>query len=493
MPGKYKPQRYPATPKLNGRHRQIASRFTYGITQPVVASVKQAGGGLPWARQQIAHAYSDVAGDLAKSDWWPSQHDDAQQVWKNQTSGMRGSWEVMWDYSRRLMIRRMLSENQLLEIMTEFWEGHLHVACNSDPQSFWRVSYGDVIRKHALGRFDEMLKEAALHPAMLLYLDAGVSTKAHPNENLGRELLELHTVGVGHYTEDDVKNASRILTGYKIDMWNTWAFKYSPDDHWTGAVQVGDFSDPNSNADGQQVALDMIHYLAHRPETAQRIALKLCYKFVGDDPSDELVNTLAQTYLANDTDIVPVILRLLRSREFNRSRDNKLRDPAEDLVAAWRAIGATMAAPSTDADAANDMIWQVGAIGLMPMAWPTPDGQPLTNGAWASPRRAMASMQSHWNLAGGWWPTSGVTYKPRASWAPEPSDAVEGPITFGQLVDHMARLVHGKPSTQSVLKACSKAAQVPPDEKITTGHRAVGSRLPYVLATLLDHPTFYSR
>ncbi len=135
--------------------------------------------------------------------------------------------------------------------MTEFWEGMLHVPVSGDAHFTWRVDYGDTIRRHALGRFDQMLVETTTHPAMLIFLSAATSTKRAPNENLGRELLELHTLGAGNYSEDDVKASSRILTGWHVDLWKTWAASYVEEDHWTGTVQVRGFRDRNRKADGR--------------------------------------------------------------------------------------------------------------------------------------------------------------------------------------------------------------------------------------------------
>ena len=95
----------------------------------------------------------------------------------------------------------------------------LHVPVSGDAHFTWRVDYGDTIRKHALGRFDQLLAATTTHPAMLIFLSAATSTKRAPNENLGRELLELHTLGAGNYDEDDVKASARILTGYHVDLW----------------------------------------------------------------------------------------------------------------------------------------------------------------------------------------------------------------------------------------------------------------------------------
>ena len=130
---------------------------------------------------------------------------------------------------------------------------------------------------------------------MLMFLGNAGSTKAHPNENLGRELLELHTVGIGNYTEEDVKNSARILTGHRADLYKTWEPYYSAKDHWTGPVQVMGFRHPNADADGRAVTDAYLSYLAHHPATARRIATKLVKAFVADAVPTTLVDRLAES------------------------------------------------------------------------------------------------------------------------------------------------------------------------------------------------------
>ncbi len=135
-------------------------------------------------------------------------------LWQRQINEVEGGWEVMEGYQRWTLLRRMRSNRQVHEMMTEFWLHHLNVPVNGDAAFTYRTSYDRAVRDHALGRFEDLLHATITHPAMGIYLDNAVSTKAHPNENLGRELLELHTVGRGSYGEDDVKNSARILTGW---------------------------------------------------------------------------------------------------------------------------------------------------------------------------------------------------------------------------------------------------------------------------------------
>ena len=481
----YKPGRYHKTAVLPAGDRLLASRFSYGITPDLLDQVSAAGGARAWWDQQIADA--DPAAAAGDADWWPNQHYDAATIWQRQQAGVEGSWEVMFDYSRRLMARRLTTRQQVLEVMTEFWEGHFHVPVTADQPAFWRAPYGELIRQNALGRFEDLLQSTIVHPAMLLYLDAATSTKTNPNENLGRELLELHTVGVGHYTEDDVKAAARILTGWSVAAWQTWNATYRAVDHWIGAVTVGSFTAANPLADGRQVTRDLLTYLAHHPDTAQRVARKLAIKFVSDTPTDALVNRLAQVYLAHDTAIVPVLEALVDSAEFKASAGRKTRDPAEDLVASYRVIGADVGAPTTDNSAVNTMLWQADQIGLAPMSWPTPDGQPLDNQAWASPSRVLASMQVHWSLAGGWWPTQDISYVTPEEWLPQPR------ITFRKLVDHMSRRIHGRTSSAALLKVCCTAAACKPGEVITADHGLIKWGFPRLLGAFLDHPYHYER
>ena len=486
MPTTYAPGRYPGTPVLGSKSRHLVSRFSYGVTPALAREVKAAGSAAAWFRAQLAAGADGVAED-GVADWYPDLHLGPAALWKRQVTEVRGGWEVMWDYSRRLLMRRATSPRQVLEVMTEFWEAHLHVPAIGDAQFTWRASYGDVIRRHALGRFDEMLVEAVVHPAMLLFLDAAESTKEHPNENLGRELLELHTVGVGAYTEDDVKASARILTGWHVDSWRSWKASYVADDHWTGPVRVMDFGDANAGADGQELTRRYLTYLAHHPSTARRIARKLAVKFVRDDPSTELVESLAQVYLDHDTAIVPVLLKLVASADFKSSVGAKLRDPSEDVVATHRSLGTVVSPPTDDDSAANSIIWQTDEVGLIPMTWPRPDGQPIDNAPWASPARALASMSVHWAMSGGWWPDQGIDYRTPEEWLPQES------VSFRDLVDHLSRTLHGRPSDAGLLEAMCLATDTGPRETVTSEHDVVRWQFHRLLGAMLDHPHHYER
>ena len=219
----YRPARHRGAPLLPPSRpvagRPLLLRPHPGARTPGARSAAVARAWFEW--QLAPGAIDDPAADDLAS-WWPGLAFEGAAAWDRQTREVEPGWELMHNYQRWLLQRRMVTTRQVHEVMTEFWEHHLHVPATGDAPFVYRKRYGDTIRSHALGRFDEMLRAAITQPAMLLFLDQAVSTKAAPNENLARELLELHTVGRGNHTEDDVKNVARVLTGWKVDRWRTW-------------------------------------------------------------------------------------------------------------------------------------------------------------------------------------------------------------------------------------------------------------------------------
>ena len=483
----YKPGRFRRKRLLPAQGRLVVGRFSYGITPSLARQVQQQGGWAEWFEQQLRpETVPDP--DVNEIDtWWPSLTYGPEELWNRSRNGGARGWQVMLDYERWILARRMRTQRQLLEVMTEFWENHFNVPALGNDHFVHRVAYGADIRAQALGKFSDLLLTTATHPAMLIYLDNAVSTDRHPNENLGRELLELHTVGRGNYGEDDVKSSARILTGWTVDLRNTWAPRYSSSIHWTGPVKVMGFADPNVGSDGRDLTRRYLDYLAHHPATAQRIARRLATKFVRDDPPQALVDRLAKVYLASDTAIVPVLRALIASPEFAGSRGAKVRDPGEDLVATYRALGVQLVRPSSSQDAANQMLWQVENIGIKPFDWARPDGQPIDNESWSSPSRLLGSMETHYALSGTWWPKQGADYRAHRSWLPRRR------ITFHKLVDHLAQQLLHTPSNRALLRACCEAVDVRPRERITVDHKVVKYLMPRLLTTFLDSPYFLSR
>jgi uncharacterized protein (DUF1800 family) len=372
--------------------------------------------------------------------------------------------------------------------MTDFWENHFHVPVIGEGHMAFRIPYGKEIRARALGKFSDLLATCVLHPAMGVHLDNADSTRKAPNENLGRELLELHTVGrEAGYTESDVRNSAYLLTGYRATVWQGIRVWYDPDSHWTGPVRVLGFSDANADPDGRAATRRYLDYLAHHPSTARRVCRKLAVRFVCDNPSAALVSHLARVYLANDTAIRPVLSALVASAEFRNAPRSKMRTPEEDVVATYKALGVGVRRPTHKESATMAMIWSSSDIGMAPLTWPRPDGRPDHAAGWSSPGRMLASFDVHWGLAGGWWPNRDVSHRSARSRLPRPR------IRFDQFVDHLSCTILGVPASATMLKACCEATATSRRAVITAAHPVVKWRMPYLLATLLDSPVHLTR
>ena len=197
------------------------------------------------------------------------------------------------------ILRAVYSRRQLQERMVEFWSDHFNIyAFKGQGPQFKVVDDHETIRAHALGKFRDLLGASARSAAMLGYLDNTSNRKGVPNENYARELMELHTLGVhGGYTQRDVKEVARCLTGWTTEKhWHRGRFLFDPDAHDNGAKQVlGLTIAPGGGVtDGERV-LDM---LAGHPSTARHLARKLCVHFLGDAP-DAWVSRLAGDIFAD--------------------------------------------------------------------------------------------------------------------------------------------------------------------------------------------------
>ncbi len=486
-PGKGGSKGAPTGAMLRGRERHLVQRFSYGLTPPLASAVRANGGADAWFERQLTRpgSFADSAAGATRR-WFRDLDRSPSELWQRQAKEIRGGWEVMDDYGRWLLVRRIMTNRPVHEKMTEFWESMLHVPVTGDAQFTWRVRYGDAIRTHALGRFDQLLAATVTHPAMLIHLDAASSTKKAPNENLGRELLELFTLGAGNFTEDDVKASSRILTGYRVDMWKTWAASYGSEDHWRGTVKVRGFKHSNRKPDGRGVVKEYLRYLAHHPDTAHRVCERLATKFVQQDPPAGLVRRLAKVYLAHDTAIVPVLRALVASREFRVAADAKTRDPGEDVVATYRAIGARIKKPTGDKSAANVILWQANSVGLTPHGWPRPDGTPVTDDVWSSPARMLASFDLHWAVSGGWWPTAQISYRTATDWVPKKG------LKFRDLVDALSKDLLHLPASNRLLETCSRATGCRAGELIDRDHAVAQWDWPRLMTAVLDSPDHFT-
>ena len=309
--------------------------------------------------------------------------------------------------------RAVASNRQLLEVMTDFWENHFNIYVRKGaPEPYYLADYDRTIREHALGKFRDLLGAVAHSPAMLFYLD-NAESRANPdapilaprriragrmfisgstmlprpnqnkkganglNENYGRELLELHTLGVdGGYTQQDVINVARAFTGWTIrPPKQGGGFIFRPEWHDAGEKVVLGHTLPAGR--GEDDAEDVLDIVAHAPATAHFIALKLARRLVSDSPSSALVDRAAQTFLRKDGDIRAVVHTIVTSPEFFSARvyHAKVKSPFEVVVSAARALGAQ---PDTTARTAI----AVAYLGEPLFGHQAPDGWPETGDSW---------------------------------------------------------------------------------------------------------------
>jgi uncharacterized protein (DUF1800 family) len=258
---------------------------------------------------------------------------------------------VISDARQRWLFRMVHSERPLQEKMTLFWHnyfatGFTKIAGAVGPLQATRLMAAkasedaqkqrgqiEMFRDNAVGSFRELLIAVAQDPAMLIWLDGNTNTKTKPQENFGRELMELFTRGVGYYTESDVYAAARVFTGWNLqtsggaqDPNASFQFVYRPDQHEISAktfsfpiYRGGDKTIPARSASaGMQDGLDLIAALASHPETARRLVTKLYQFFVSETipPDPRFIDTLVAEYVQNDTGIAPVLRTLFTSTEF---------------------------------------------------------------------------------------------------------------------------------------------------------------------------------
>lgn len=262
------------------------------------------------------------------------------------------------------LARDIYSNAQLQEVMTDFWLNHFNIYLRkNETMPYYLVSYErDTIRPHALGKFEDLLEATAHSAAMLFYLDnasslgpdspaakrAKFNSWRNPgrppegiNENYGRELMELHTVGVnGGYSQADVIQAARILTGWTVDRpQRGGSFQFNPNRHEPGTETVMGHKFRSS---GEQQGEALLHFLATRPATAQFICHELAVRFVSDNPPQSLVDRMVRTWVKSDGDISAVLTTLFHSPEVwsTTTYQEKVKTPLEYVVSAARATNA---------------------------------------------------------------------------------------------------------------------------------------------------------
>jgi uncharacterized protein (DUF1800 family) len=289
--------------------------------------------------------------------------------------------------------RAMIADCGFVERLVAFWSNHFCISANKGELArMWAGSFErEAIRPNVLGHFSDMLKAVEQHPAMLFFLDnqqslgpdsrAGQNRKRGLNENLAREIMELHTLGVGGgYTQDDVTSLARIITGWTFagrqgQLGVPGSFVFNANAHQPGAQRLlGRIYQDNGVAQGEVALAD----IARHPSTAKFIAAKFARHFVADDPPPALVARLQDVFRKSDGDLRALTVALLDSDEAWQAPLTKLRSPYEFLVATGRLLAQIPEDPSR----------YLGGLNVLgqPLWSPAgPNGFPDSNAAWAAP------------------------------------------------------------------------------------------------------------
>ena len=327
---------------------------------------------------------------------------------------------VVDELAQAKLLRAIYSDRQLEQVMTDFWFNHFNVFVGKGPERLLLTNYEQqVIRPHAMGKFEDLLVATAKSPAMLFYLDNWLSVgpnsmqalgvPPHPaqrgphryptanpnakrkansglNENYGRELLELHTLSVnGGYSQRDVTEVAKVFTGWTIEKPNDGGeFHFDARRHEPGPkVFLGHRIKPKGEDEGREV----LHLLATSPQTAYFISLKLAQRFVADDPPPALVDRMAKTFQRKKGDIREVLATMFHSPEFwaDSSYRDKVKTPLEFVASAVRATGANV-------DDAMPLVRQLNNMGMPLYGAVPPTGYSMKADTWVSSSALLTRM-----------------------------------------------------------------------------------------------------
>ncbi len=331
------------------------------------------------------------------------------------------------------LLRAIYSDRQLEEVMTDFWFNHFNVFIGKGADRYLLTSYErDVIRPRAMGKFEDLLVATAQSPAMLFYLDNWLSVgpnsdfangipkrnnnynwrrpprqrrpppvkqakgkRSGLNENYGRELMELHTLGVnGGYTQKDVTEVARVLTGWTLKQPKQGGgFTFEEQMHEPGDKHV---LGHRIKSGGEKEGREVLHILARHPSTAKFVSTKLATRFVSDNPPPALVDRMAQTFLKKDGDIREVLKTMFRSPEFwaPESYRAKVKTPLEFVVSAVRAS-------SAEVSDALPLARQLQNMGMQLYGMQPPTGYSMKADAWVNSSALLGRMNFALALTAG--------------------------------------------------------------------------------------------
>jgi uncharacterized protein (DUF1800 family) len=414
-----------AAAELSPRDMTLLDRLTFGINASSAAHL-QAVGTERWLNEQLhpagtsslpeaartqieampdVHKFPfDIAAAFDQQGRTANQIPDPDLKKAAQQTFQQGMNDRAKQAAARTILRALYAPDQLRERMTWFWFNHFNV---HQYKANIRILVGDyessAIRPLALGKFRDLLTATVHHPAMLRYLDNADNAAGHLNENYAREIMELHTMGVGSgYTQADVEALARILTGVGIDL-KTEEPKLKPELQ-SQLVREGAFEfNPARHDYGDKIFLghtikgrglaevdEAIDILVHHPATATHLARRIATYFVSDTPPEALVARMAQTFKASDGDIAQVLATMVHAPEFTASLKPgaRFKDPVQYVFSAVRLAYDDKVILNT----APIQNW-LNRLGEGLFNHETPDGYALTSASWSGPGQMMVRFE----------------------------------------------------------------------------------------------------
>jgi uncharacterized protein (DUF1800 family) len=318
--------------------------------------------------------------------------DGPEKEQARKTLNERGN-ALAYQVARRDVLRDIYSSAQLQQQLVWFWLNHFNVAQSKGSIRWLIGDYEErAIRPHVLGHFRDLVMATLTHPAMLQYLDNAQNAVNHVNENYARELMELHTLGVGAgYSQEDVQNLARILTGVGINAgaaapklkpeWQRLyrrdgAFEFNPARHdFSAKTLLGQPIRAQGFAEVEQA----VGILVHSPACAEFISRRLAMYFVADEPTPALVARMAASFARTDGDLAAVLKVMFSSTEFSASLGHKFKDPVHFVISSLRLAYDTRPIINT-----HPVLNWVNGLGEGFYAHQSPDGYVLTEAGWAS-------------------------------------------------------------------------------------------------------------
>lgn len=428
----------------------LARRCSYTANETIVNSIKSMG----WSKWLQAQIYTPESFKNDALNAILKEHFKLGYYRHNESNlpTMIDKFRFGPSASYTTVIHRMFNNQHVRERMTEFWMDLLSIHMDANGTSGTGNTYTIDIREKALGKFSDLLYYSTTSHTMNASLTNFTNRVGFLNENFGREILELHSVGVnGGYSETDVKSAASVLSGYIREGEGGIAFNSKR--HIYGEVKVMGWKHSNTPDTAQpSLVQSLTNYLANHDKTAQRIAERLVLRFVREDidstEGKRLITALKTTYKANKTDIRPVLWQLFNSKEFADSVGMKFARPTEIIsktfgtyTRGWSKEGIELFNPTANSETTtpdlNTVGWFYSNMKHRPMGWIAPNGFPDNGSFWSSSTTMLQAQKLSYYVSRN----VDVLFEYEKDWAKALN--LNNTMTVDAIADRVYRYAHG--------------------------------------------------